>query len=143
MHAKSDIEVRPYESSHQKIWDEFVRNHPDATHCHLSGWKEVIEKTYGHKTDYLIVFYSQTNSSPKAPPVAGQVRGPSSYLEVSAEPGRRIRGILPLVHFRSLFFGRRLVSMPFLNYGGILADDEDAGKMLLRKAHEIRNRIKA
>jgi len=39
-------------------WDTYVYNHPHATLYHLSGWKNAIEKTYGHKTYYLIAIDS-------------------------------------------------------------------------------------
>ena len=46
--------VRLYTPTDKQPWDSYVLSHPDSTHCHLSGWKEVIENTYGHKTYYLI-----------------------------------------------------------------------------------------
>ena len=33
-------------------------------------------------------------------------------------------GVLPLVRIASRLFGRRLVSMPFLDYGGVLAEPD-------------------
>jgi FemAB-related protein (PEP-CTERM system-associated) len=51
--------------------------------------------------------------------------------------GHRLSGILPLVHIKSLLFGNSLVSMPFLNYGGLLADDEKTEKMLLEEARRL------
>jgi serine/alanine adding enzyme len=43
------------------------------------------------------------------------------YLEARG-PAGELRGVLPLVHVRSRIFGRYLLSMPFLNYGGPLGD---------------------
>ena len=37
---------------------------------------------------------------------------------------RGIVGALPLVEFRSRLFGTFAVSLPFVNYGGIVADDD-------------------
>jgi len=31
-----------------KEWDSFVHNHDNATFLHQIGWKNAIEKTYGH-----------------------------------------------------------------------------------------------
>jgi len=31
-----------------KEWDSFVHNHENATFFHQIGWKNAIEKTYGH-----------------------------------------------------------------------------------------------
>src|SRR5438876_206059 len=42
------------------------------------------------------------------------------YLEAVAED--RTAGLLPLMHVRSLLFGRFLIGLPYLNYGGIITD---------------------
>ena len=48
--------------------------------------------------------------------------------------GERTRGLLPLAYVRSLLFGRFLVSLPYLNYGGVMADDEATGRLLIDRA---------
>ena len=78
-------------------WDNFVQASADATFFHQAGWKEVIEKAFGHKTFFLYV-----------------------------ENNGIITGILPLVHINSLFFGNTLVSIAPCVYGGIVANNEDA-----------------
>jgi FemAB-related protein (PEP-CTERM system-associated) len=55
---------------------------------------------------------------------------------LSARRGDRITGVLPLVFFRSALFGRFLVSLPFFNYGGIVADDGDARDALVDAARD-------
>jgi FemAB-related protein (PEP-CTERM system-associated) len=57
-------------------------------------------------------------------------------LYLTAEAGRRIVGVLPLVFFRSRLFGTFTVSMPFVNYGGVLADSQEAETALLQRAIE-------
>lgn len=89
-------------------WTEYVESHPDSTFYHKAEWKEVIEKSFGHKTYYLM-----------------------------AMDGDSVAGILPLVHIRSLLFGSILCSMPFLNFGGICADNEETEKFLLKEAETI------
>ena len=106
------MNIRLYNHSDKEAWDSFVMGHANATHCHLSGWKEVIESVYGHKTYYLI-----------------------------AEDKERVKGVFPLVHIKSLIFGNQLVSMPFLNYGGILASAEEAERQLLQEATEFGRRL--
>lgn len=61
-------------------------------------------------------------------------------LEASA--GGQIRGILPLVHMRSVLFGRFLVSLPYLNYGGVLADDEAVAQQLLHRAAALADELR-
>lgn len=108
------MRTRLYTPSDKESWDSYVLSHPDSTHCHLSGWKNVIEKTYGHKGYYLI-----------------------------AEDDSRIIGVLPLMHLKSVLFGNRLVSMPFLNYGGALADSDELAKALIEEAMNICSNLRA
>ena len=95
-------------SSGEASWDEFVHRHPEARGPHLSGWKQVIEKSFGHQCSYL-----------------------------AARENGRLRGILPLTHLRSAWFGSFLISVPYLNYGGILADDAEAQQALFDHACEL------
>jgi serine/alanine adding enzyme len=99
------MKIRLLEKTDQDAWDSFVHDHPDSTHCHLIGWKEVIEKTYGHSAYYLL----------------------------AAQNGK-VEGILPLFHMKSLLFGNRLVSLPFMNYGGILGTTAEVEEGLLSEA---------
>jgi FemAB-related protein (PEP-CTERM system-associated) len=89
-------------------WDAYVRSHQAAFAYHQSGWKAVIEQSFGHQTRYL-----------------------------QAIDGKRIVGILPLVVMKSLLFGRFVVSLPYFNYAGILADDQDAEHALLDAARRL------
>jgi FemAB-related protein (PEP-CTERM system-associated) len=76
-----------------KSWDRFVESHPRATVAHLSAWGAIARQAYGHECFYLL-----------------------------AEEAGEIVGVLPLVRVASRLFGRRLVSMPFLDYGGVLTE---------------------
>jgi FemAB-related protein (PEP-CTERM system-associated) len=89
-------------------WDDYVMRNPLACNYHRVGWKAVIEQGFGHTTRYLC-----------------------------AKNGDRIVGILPLVVMKSLLFGRCVVSLPFFNYGGILADDNEAAEALLVSAQAV------
>ena len=86
-------------------WDAFVLSHPDATGCHIWGWRRVFERAFGHETVYL-----------------------------AARREGAIVGVLPLVAFRSWIFGRFMVSLPFVNYGGVLAADAGARAALVDAA---------
>jgi FemAB-related protein (PEP-CTERM system-associated) len=86
-------------------WDAYVESRPAATGCHLSAWAGVITRAFGHQTRYL-----------------------------SAEADGQIVGILPLVIFGGRFLRRFCVSLPFLNYGGIVADTPEAERALLDAA---------
>ncbi|MBE0596680.1 MAG: FemAB family PEP-CTERM system-associated protein [Desulfuromonadales bacterium] len=94
-------------------WEAYVNSHPEATNYHQFAWKQVIERSFGHEGFYLA-----------ARDLAGD-----------------IRGVLPLVHMRSQLFGRFLVSLPFLNYGGLLCDSPEAGDALVAEAELFKGRL--
>lgn len=81
--------VRELDGENRARWDAYVCAHPDGTFFHLAGWKEVIEKTFGHRCVFL-------------------------YAERDGE----IYGVLPLVLVKSLLFGKSLVSTGFTVGGG-------------------------
>lgn len=100
--------TRLYRDQDAQPWDAYVRNHPQGTFAHLSGWKRVFEKAFGHRAYYL--------------------------LAEAADSSKTIRGVFPLFAVKSLLFGRSMVSVPFLTYGGILADDDTARDALYEEA---------
>ncbi len=61
---------------------------------------------------------------------------------VEALLGGQLVGLLPLCYVRSLLFGRFLVSLPYLNTGGVLADDEKIAMALIDRAVELADRLK-
>ena len=93
------------------LWDKYVHSHSNATLYHLFSWKTVIEKSYNHKTYYLAAL---KNGSDQA-----------------------ITGILPLTHLKHFVFGNSLISIPFFDMGGILADNEETEQALLSKAIKL------
>jgi serine/alanine adding enzyme len=86
-------------------WDEFVEGARGGTYCHLSGWRQIMTEVLGHDSTWLH----------------------------ARDGGGRLVGVLPLVSVHSRLFGRFLVSMPFLNYGGPLGTGP-ARRRLAREA---------
>ena len=136
------IEIKIISPSDTATWDTYVNVHPQATLYHLSGWKNVIEKTYGHKTYYLV---ARATSSSFHPAMSYELDRDSDpkLSAMSQELGSNaVVGILPLVHLKHFLFGNSLISIPFFDIGGILADDVEIEKALLSEAirlgHEIR-----
>ena len=61
---------------------------------------------------------------------------------VAASRGDRLVGLLPLCYVRSRLFGRFLVSLPYLNTGGVLADDEDIARAIIDRAVDLADLLK-
>jgi FemAB-related protein (PEP-CTERM system-associated) len=56
--------------------------------------------------------------------------------------GERTRGLLPLAYVHSWLFGRFLVSLPYLNTAGVVADDEQTARLLISEAVKLADRLK-
>ncbi len=61
---------------------------------------------------------------------------------VDTESGQT-RGVLPLAFVHSFLFGRFLVSLPYLNTGGVVADDERTAAALIDRAVNLAAKRKA
>lgn len=89
-------------------WDAYVLAHPRGTVFHRPAWSAAVENSYGH-----------------------------TPLHLAAWRDGKIIGVLPMFLVKSIFAGKVLISIPYATYGGILADDADAEKLIFTKAHEI------
>jgi FemAB-related protein (PEP-CTERM system-associated) len=94
-------------------WNSFVHGRSDGTGYHQWKWRQVFERAFGHRTEYL-----------------------------AARQGTEIVGVLPLVVFESRLFGRFMVSLPFVNYGGMLTSDESAQSALVRRSFELARELR-
>jgi FemAB-related protein (PEP-CTERM system-associated) len=65
----------------------------------------------------------------------------TAYCIEAVEDGRT-RGLLPLAYVRSLLFGRFLVSLPYLNSAGVLADDPAVAGRLIDRAVALADELK-
>lgn len=106
------MNVRELDLSSYVIWDEYVNRHSEGTFFHLSGWKTALEQAFGHTGHFLL-----------------------------AEENGVIKGVLPLVHIKSLVFGNSLISTPFCVNGGVLASDDDARAALDQAAIALAQRL--
>lgn len=106
--------VHVIQCDNEQKWDKYVLTSNSSTGYHQIGWKNIIEKTYGLRWFYFM-----------------------------AVDNGEVLGILPLFFIKSKFFSTHLVSLPFLNYGGICADNVDAEKQLLIEAINLMKEVGA
>jgi len=120
-HTEADVirgapmEIRLYKEEDRERWDRYVFQANTATCYHASGWKKIIEDSFGHKTYYLLAENEQ----------------------------HEMQGILPLVHLKSILFGNFMVSLPYVNYGGICADSREIEQQLFGAAVALASRKQA
>lgn len=110
----TETRVALLEPGEEASWDAFVAESPSATFFHLSGWKHVIEKSFGHKTYYIV-----------------------------ARRSGQISGVLPLTLIRSRLFGTSLISNAFCVHGGPVAVCATVRDLLAAEAHRVGRDLKA
>ena len=112
--AELDAAVAAVEQS-EEAWTAYVSKQSRATGYHEWPWRNVFARVFGAEPIYF-----------------------------SARRAGQIVGVLPTVFLDSWLFGRALISLPYLNYGGVLADDPGVERVLfdqaLRMAREKRCR---
>jgi serine/alanine adding enzyme len=106
--ATNPLSVSLVSDPDRRSWDTYVASRPDAVGYHEWAWRGVFERAFRHHGLYL-----------------------------AARRGDRIVGVLPLVEIRSVLFGRPLTSLPFVNFGGVLADSADVARALVDEAARV------
>jgi FemAB-related protein (PEP-CTERM system-associated) len=96
-----------------EAWEAYVAAHPQATIYNTLDWKAVTQEGLGHKPYYLRAI----------------------------DGGGNFTGVLPMFLVTGIY-GRRLVSMPMRDRGGLLASDLRAGSALLRRARELAGELR-
>jgi len=81
----------------------FVESCDMASVYHLTDWCALIQEVFGHRCEY--------------------------YMALSQED--EVLGVLPVVRLKSRLFGDFKVSMPYFNYGGAVAKNDDIEALLM------------
>jgi len=102
------MEIIEYIDSFESQWKAYLTEKEFSTFAHQIEWKTILERSFRQKPIYLL-----------------------------AENEGRIEGLLPLFYYSSLLFGRFLISLPWLDYGGVCSDSGEAREKLIDKAIEI------
>ena len=102
---RNDLIVSKAGAADRAEWEQFVNRRGDEAGYHAWDWQRVFENAFGHECVYLM-----------------------------ARRDGAVAGVLPLVQIKSRLFGNSLTSLPFLNYGGVMADGGDAGDALIERA---------
>ena len=81
--------------SDEAAWDSFVEAHPQSRYCQKFGYGRVVA-CYGYRPHHLAFLRNGT-----------------------------LVGVLPAAAVSSVLYGRRLVSQPFSEYGGMLLHPDE------------------
>ncbi len=92
----------------------FVNTNPHATSAHQPQWLKILQLAMNHLP-----------------------------LTLTAWRDNQIVGYLPMVQTQSIFFGRHLVSLPYVNEAGILADEPETALALIDHAYSLGTKHRA
>jgi len=98
-------QIKTITSADYHAWDQYILSHPLGGVYLSTPWKQAIELGYGHETFYLTAYEKEA-----------------------------IIGVLPLALIRPPFGKAGLVSLPYCDHGGLLADDVKTAESLLDSA---------
>tara|TARA_R110001592_G_scaffold126336_1_gene337499 strand:+ start:137255 stop:138307 length:1053 start_codon:yes stop_codon:yes gene_type:complete len=110
---QNDEVKTPYQVSvcdSPEAWDAFTRVRSEHLYYRWE-WQRVVSSSFGHAHHYLQALNSDNE----------------------------LVGALPLFELKSRLFGHYALSLPFVNYGGILADDDSARDALLGYCEQLGN----
>ena len=109
------IEVITASEGDQGRWNCYLASKGIFHHAYYWPWREIFNQTFGHEPVHLIAQHADPDSSGV----------------------RKVIGVLPLFFMKSVLFGKSLISVPYLNAGGIVADSAEAFGALLDRADDI------
>lgn len=111
--APIEVAVREsFDAATAARWNGFLKGFPNARVVHRAEWAAIFRDGLGHQPKFL-----------------------------EASEGGRIVGVMPLVFMQSLLFGRFLVSSPYVNVGGPVAENDRIEHTLISKAVELADEL--
>ena len=97
-----------YEEKYREQWSDYIDRSKISTIAHQIGWLDVMRKGLNHRPEYLMALKDD-----------------------------KMTGVLPLVLLKTIWGTKYLISLPWIDYGGVCADDIETERMLLAKASEM------
>ena len=109
----SSLNIRLAQKTDIPLWESYVLNHAGSSVFHLWRWGDLAD-LYNHQRIYLL-----------------------------AEDNEKVVGVLPLIFIKSFIFGRKIISLPFCEYGCPLTKSQDPEAALIDRSLEIARNVRA
>ncbi|SCX96535.1 FemAB family XrtA/PEP-CTERM system-associated protein [Desulfoluna spongiiphila] len=95
-----------------EAWNAYLAAHDNGSLYAMAQWGDVVREVYGHRGIRLAAFETRHGAE-------------------------EVVGVLPLVDMRSRIFGHKLVSMPYVDMAGVVADSPEIERALVERALEL------
>lgn len=100
---QGDVRITELNSAGISAWNRYIETIANATAYHQPAWCEAIAQAFNNPT----------------------------RIWVAVDTANNILGGIPLIFFDSKLFGKFAVSIPYVNYGGVISEYSNIAKMLL------------
>ena len=107
------IEIKELQANDETKYSKFLKNTEDSLFEHSLAVKDLIQKHFHFTPKYLIA------------------------IDKEEDINQKIHGILPLFEAKSIIEGKRLVSLPFFPFGGVIAKNKEIKKQLIDTAIKL------
>lgn len=114
MREDGRVDIIRYKDEHKDRWSDYVDKSGASTIAHQIGWRNVMRAGLGHEPRYLLALKND-----------------------------RIAGVLPVVLLKTFWRTSYMISLPWIDYGGICADDFETEQTLIKEACRISDSEKA
>ncbi len=102
------LEVAQASERDSSDWNRYVERNPVSTFAHRWEWSDILSDSFGTQPYYFI-----------------------------ARQNNQVVGILPSALMKSFMFGKYLISLPWLDYGGAIADDDHIAYEIVHRAVNV------
>lgn len=96
----------------EEAWNAYLFAHGSGSLYAMAQWGALVREVYGHRDIRLTALERRHGAD-------------------------EVVGVLPLVAMRSRIFGHKLVSMPYVDMAGVVADTPEVEQALVKRALEI------
>ena len=102
------MNIHSVEKFSSASWNNYVQKHPRGLSYHLTSWQESVQEAYGFE-----------------------------YCSLVAVESGNVCGILPLIKFKMPWQRRTMISLPYCDAAGVLADNQAIASALINHALEL------
>ena len=127
--ARPRLDIRPMQDGDRDGWNSFSAANAAGSVYQLAAWKDIIVRSYSHDTQYLVARRSlprETSDDSK--------RATAGEQPLPRTKDGDVVGILPLAHVQHWLFGNSLVSLPYCDGAGVLAERPSVERLLIEQA---------